>query len=769
MITFDYTDFVYIDIKYIRMKLIPNQESEININLFQLLKNHRWNEFIDYINSNKYIDLNVRDDQNNYLLTYAILYNKPNIVKILIQHGARIDIVDNEDRSILYIAIKYDYQEIIDILLEYNKNSIGIYLFDIRDRNNHVPIHYTIMFRNIIALNKFLDAGASPNTSDKNGYNSLHFSVYVRSYKMCSMILKYNIDINSQLISGETCLHIACNLQLIDIVKLLIFSGINVNIQDFDHEFTALHYSVNLNNKELVSLLLDNNADPNIQDIVGNTVVHYAVSENNLECLILLLGKSVNLNLWNLDGKSPLLIALEIDPPNLIEYIDVLINDSNINIQDNNGNTILHFLCVKNLWKEYKQQLIKKKMDVFIKNKNNIRPIDTINSKDIDNFINIVVDSYLYRLRTAKQYWSEEWQNMCKKELYYNTMTEDDKNLIPIKDLYQIKEISSKTIDICRVIIYDKIKNIYEKKNNKVCDKSYPIKKEYTCLNIIEGENLNFCTFTGSTLDILLGLIYLLKKHTDACSTFSKNFSENKDLCNFYKSIGIIMNTRCEFLNFEIIWVHNKLYLMEDFYTNFKKCLSKKDKRFIIIPLGIELRQGSHANYLLYDKNNNEIERFEPHGSSTPHGFNYNPSLLDNILEIRFKEINNDIKYIYPKNYLPKIGFQMLDIYEKNKRKIGDPGGFCALWTIWYIDMRLTYKNINRNNLVKKMINTIKSQNISFRNLIRNYAKNVLDIRDRILNSANLDINDWLNDQYTEHQINIVLKELTKEVTNLLP
>lgn len=742
--------------------------SDANAKLFDLLKKHKWDEFIKYINSVDHIDLNIRDDQNNYLLTYAILYNKPDIVKLLVERDARIDILDNEDRSILYIAIKYDYQEIIDMLLEYNKNNIGILLFDIRDRNNHVPIHYTIVFNNVTALLKLLDAGASPNTSDKNGYNSLHLSVYVRSYRMCSMILKYNIDINSRLKSGETALHIACNLQLTDIVKLLLVNGISINIQDYEHEFTALHYSVNLNNKELVTLLLDNGADANIQDIVGNTVIHYAVSENNLECLTIIMSKQkVNLNLWNFDGKIALLMILEIDPQNLIEYIDLLLENSNVNIQDNYGNTCLHLMCVKNLWKEYQPELVKKRLDAFLPNRNNMRPIDLIDQKDIDAFINMIVDSYIYRLRNANVYWSEEWENMCKKEIYYDTLTDDDERVLSSIGMLD-KKISNKTEDVCRSIVHRKIKGIYDKKGEKMCSKSYPVKQGYMCLNITEGKKLNICTFTGTTLDILIGLIYLLKKHPDACSTFSRNFSENKELCKFYKSIGIIMNTKCEFLNFEVVWTYGKLHLSEDFYDNFRRCISRKDKRFVIIPIGIELRNGAHSNYLIYDKKNNEIERMEPQGLSVPIGFNYNPSLLDNVLEIRFKEFDNNIKYIRPEQYLPKISFQLLDIYERNKKKIGD-AGTCSLWTLWYVDMRLTYKEIPREKLVKKMIQTIKSQNISFKNMIRNYAGEIIDIRDKVLNHAGLDVNDWLNDVYTEHQIDIVLKELTHEVVSLMP
>lgn len=742
-------------------------DTNTEVTLFNLLKGHQWDEFKKYIESIDNIDVNIRDDQNNYLLTYAILYNKPDIVKLLIDKGARIDIVDRRNRSILYLAINYNYQEIIDILLDYNKDTIGIFLFDIRDKNNDVPIHYTILFNNITALQKLLNAGANPNTKDKNGYNSLHLAVYMRSYKMCEILVKYNIDINARCNSGETALHIACNLQKLDIVKLLIDSGINVNIQDYDHEFTALHYSVTLNNKELVGLLLKNKANPNIQDVAGNTVLHYAVSENNLECLAIILGSSlynIQFNLWNLDGKIALLMALEIDAQNIAEYIDILLPKSNLNIQDNDGNTCMHLFCGKDLWKEYKLALSKKRLDIFLPNKMNIRPIDLVKPKDIDVFIDMVVDSYLYRLRNAKALWKEEWENLCKKELYYGILSENEKKILKVNN----GDLES-TVDVCRVIVRNKLKQIYERKDLKPCSKSYPIKHGTFCIDIAEGKTVNVCTFTGDPMDILIGLIYILRTHPDACSTFSRNFSENKELCKFYKSIGIIMNTRCEFLNFEIVWAYHKLYLMEDFYENFKKCLARPDKRYIVIPIGIEMRSGGHANYLLYDKKTHEVERFEPHGSTAPLGLNYNPALLDDILETRFKEMDPLVKYIRPKDYLPKIGFQLLDIYERKRKKIGDPGGFCALWTIWYIDMRLSNKDIDRKVLVNKMIQTIKSQNISFKNLIRNYARNIIDIRDRILNKAQLDINDWLNDQYTDSQIDIILKEITREVSQLIP
>ena len=195
-------------------------------------------------------------------------------------------------------------------------------------------------------------------------------------------------------------------------------------------------------------------------------------------------------------------------------------------------------------------------------------------------------------------------------------------------------------------------------------------------------------------------------------------------------------------------------------------------KRFIIIPIGIEMNQGSHANYIIIDKNSYEIERFEPNGSGNPYNFNYNGNMLDKILEKKFTEIfekfDKKIKYFKPSDYLPKISLQMLDITEKKKKKIGDPGGFCALWSLYYTDMRINYKDIPRKKIIEYIINTVKEQNLSYKNIIRNYAFGILEIRDNILNKAGLDINDWINDNINKEQYDTIIKEITIVLNNII-
>ena len=171
---------------------------------------------------------------------------------------------------------------------------------------------------------------------------------------------------------------------------------------------------------------------------------------------------------------------------------------------------------------------------------------------------------------------------------------------------------------------------------------------------------------------------------------------------------------------------------------------------------------------LIYDKKINEIERFEPNGSSYPYKFNYNPTLLDKILNDKFSNYFDNLKYYKPIDYLPKIGFQLLEAFEHYKtKKIGDPGGFCASWSTWYTFMRIKYNDLDRSKIVKKLIQKIREVGIRFKDLIRNFSKQITNLRDEYLKESEIDINQWINGSYSQENLEkfiIILQQLIIEV-----
>lgn len=724
--------------------------------LFYLLVNHFYSDFEKYLKMADF-DINYRDDQENYLITYAIRFNKKDIVQKLLDKGASYDIVDKNGRSIVYDAIESNFIQIVEILLEHSNQAVGVSIEDIKDSNKNIPLHYAIKFKNINMIKLLLNRSKT-HEIDESGYNALHMAVKTINLDIVKLIVSNTLDLDIKTKHGETALHIAINYQYTDIAIYLIELGANPNIEDDEAHFTPLHYATGWNNVSVIKSLIKHGAKLDSQDIYGNIPLIYSIKEMH-NTFNLLYNSNLNINLWNIDGKIVLHEILDMYSDNSIEkdildkYIDIVIEDSNLTIQDVYGNTCLHYLIHHKIWLKYKDVLVKKKLNIFALNSDSLMPIDLINKNQESILLDITTKSYIYRLNKEEN-WTDEIDKMCSREIIDLT---DDQKL----------DISKKSKESCYSIIYDRLETTLKQiRSNELvcCQRSYPSRVED--VDIKEGIALDMTTFTGSLLDILFGLIHLLSNHSNCCAILSMDSTNSKTLCNFYRSMGLIMGGKCEFLNFEIVWIEFKLYIMDNFLELWKQCI-KSNKRFIIVPLGIEMKYGSHANYLIYDNSIKEIERFEPHGGTTPIGFNYNSTQLDDLLEKYFVSIDKDIRYVRPHEFIPKIGFQIMEAHEAKTHKIGDPGGFCALWSIWYVDQRLSTPRLSREKLIDDLFSDIRLKRMSYRNLIRNYSRNIVQKRDRILNKAGLDINDWLNENYSNNTLDNVLSLLTKEIQEL--
>ena len=233
-----------------------NINNNINIELFKLIKSHKKEEFINLINKNPNLNLNIKDNSNNYLIQYAILYNYTNIVKLLLSKSIKIDIYDTDQRSILYIPIKYRYNNMLKIILENEKDSIGVSLLDYGDNMGLHPLHYAIYFGNIDAVRIILEYYEDINQTDKNGNSYLHAAIKHKNRKIFDMIIEKNPNLNQQTNEGETPIHLSCNYGEFEISKLLLSKGVDINISDYQAQITPIFYSIILNNIELFNLLL---------------------------------------------------------------------------------------------------------------------------------------------------------------------------------------------------------------------------------------------------------------------------------------------------------------------------------------------------------------------------------------------------------------------------------------------------------------------------------------------------------------------------------
>lgn len=147
-------------------------------------------------------------------------------------------------------------------------------------------------------------------------------------------------DINFQNEYGYTALMLASDCGYLDVVSLLIETGVDVNLKDVDGR-TALHWSLSFDNHhlEIVSLLLEEGADVNHKDEYGETELMIASNYGYLEIVSKLLEEGTDVNIKDNDGRTALHWSLDYDH---MEIISMLLKAGvDINEKDGYGQTPL--------------------------------------------------------------------------------------------------------------------------------------------------------------------------------------------------------------------------------------------------------------------------------------------------------------------------------------------------------------------------------------------------------------------------------------------
>jgi len=73
---------------------------------------------------------------------------------------------------------------------------------------------------------------------------------------------------------GSCILHVAAACAHVEVTKLLLENGADINLPNSKNARTALHYACKKGSLEMVEFLVDNGADVHCVDINGQTPLH---------------------------------------------------------------------------------------------------------------------------------------------------------------------------------------------------------------------------------------------------------------------------------------------------------------------------------------------------------------------------------------------------------------------------------------------------------------------------------------------------------------
>lgn len=221
------------------------------------------------------------------------------IADFLIQNGANVNITNTKKQTPLHLV---ETPECAKLLINKGAN------VNIEDTGSKTPLHYAAQFDTSGAIVELLlQTNANANAKTITGATPLHIaSAYNNKEAVKRLLQVKDIDLDATHNKDLTTpLHYAINREFTEIATLLIESGADCNIKEYD-QFTPLHYAANTNNLEIAIKLLAHNATVNTQDCYGLTPLHYAVKQENKDMINLLLMHKANTTVQTNDNYRPI-------------------------------------------------------------------------------------------------------------------------------------------------------------------------------------------------------------------------------------------------------------------------------------------------------------------------------------------------------------------------------------------------------------------------------------------------------------------------------
>ncbi|KAK0107435.1 Ankyrin repeat domain-containing protein 16 [Cadophora gregata f. sp. sojae] len=298
-------------------------------------------------------------------LHVAATAGRADVVKLLLEKGAKVDSFDIDDGTPLTCGVLGKNLEVCRTLLEWPE---GLASLNVKQKQGHLPIHYAgtgnpdvlrlliekgadvdaqidqpdcwshartalsaaceeKYFMDNIEENVriLLEAGADPNR--QLGKKGTPFLVALSSGNVpaAKVILDMGLaDLGSALLANEAPLMVAATRGQAEMCEFLIERGCDVNIRtSYGDEYTPLHNAAGYGNAETVNILISAGAEIEARNFDGRRPLHMASFKGKDECARELLKAGADIEAVDDSSWTPLHFAANYGH---LQVVEVLLN-----------------------------------------------------------------------------------------------------------------------------------------------------------------------------------------------------------------------------------------------------------------------------------------------------------------------------------------------------------------------------------------------------------------------------------------------------------
>jgi len=206
-------------------------------------------------------------------------------VKILIDAGADVTVLDDEDRTPLLLAVKGNYGDVASALVGGGADPNTPYVDD--DGESHNLLMDSIIVENTEFASLLISKGAEIYSEDSHKVTTLLQASHRGLVPVVKALLeKHSEDgnksewVDSASDEGITPLIASCSEGHLDVAKLLIDAKADVNAKDKD-QTNSLMAAAARGHTDIVEILLQAGANVNDQNVDGHTALMFAYNGKN--------------------------------------------------------------------------------------------------------------------------------------------------------------------------------------------------------------------------------------------------------------------------------------------------------------------------------------------------------------------------------------------------------------------------------------------------------------------------------------------------------
>jgi ankyrin repeat protein len=280
-------------------------------------------------------NFNGTDAQGRNCLHLSCLNGSLEIVKILLSTGS-FDVFqqDAEGNSLLHLAAMSKNEFLVIYLIDcypmFDEDAKNHQKLSCRDISSDLKLNSVTSWLSehprfvrittefcgacaqgdVLRLNKLVSLGADIDGSDEDGMRPIHFAASKNQIPVVTRLLELNCERDAVTSLGTTALMLASEFGYLDVVKLLVFAGADVNKQD-GNGFSAFLFAAIRGRNQIVSFLHKNGAQLTAVTKRSQNALHLACISESFPTLKYLIEfcPQIPPDAFDKDGLKPVDIA----------------------------------------------------------------------------------------------------------------------------------------------------------------------------------------------------------------------------------------------------------------------------------------------------------------------------------------------------------------------------------------------------------------------------------------------------------------------------